>query len=118
MNTSAPTAPYVPISLAQYKHYKKTRFHKLAIECRVAQVAINRGVKVSQDGTVYSEFLAQVRSQPKVWQAAKHAQKSLPQDVFESIQAMFSDEKEDFFESVDFFESIEAMPVFAGTSFE
>ena len=31
---------------------------------------------------------------------------------------MFSDEKEDFFESVDFFESIEAMPVFAGTSFE
>ena len=31
---------------------------------------------------------------------------------------MFSDEKEDFYESVDFFESAEAMPVFAGTSFE
>ena len=44
--------------------------------------------------------------------------KGLPQDVVESIQAMFSDEKEDFFESVDFFESIEAIPVFAGTSFE
>ena len=84
----------------------------------MAQLAIDKGVKVSRHGTVYSEFLAQVRSQPKVWQAVKHAQKSLPQDVFESIQAMFSDEKEDFFESVDFFESAEAMPVFAGTSFE
>ena len=59
-NTSSHDAPYVPISFAQYKHYKKTQFHKLAIECRVTQVAINKGVKVSQDGTVYSEFLAQV----------------------------------------------------------
>ena len=58
---------------------------------------------------MYSEFLTQVQSQPQVWEAVKHTQKGLPQDVFESIQAMFSDEKEDFFESVDFFESIEAM---------
>ena len=35
----------------------------------MAQLAIDKGVKVSQDGTVYSEFLAQVRSQTKVWQA-------------------------------------------------
>ena len=91
---------------------------KLAIECRVAQLAIDKGVKSSRDGTRYSEFLAQVQSQPKVWQAVKHAQKSLPRVAFESIQAMFSDEKEEFFESVDFFESAEAMPVFAGTSFE
>ena len=55
-----------------------------------------------------------------MWEAVKHTQKDLPQDAFESIQAMFSDEKEDFLESVDFFESIEATPVFAGTiaSFE
>ena len=105
----------------------KTRFDihseekrcRLAIECRVAQLAIDKGVKSSRDGTLYSEFLAQVQSQPAVWEAVKHTQKGLPQDVFESIQAMFSDEKEDFFESVDFFESIEAIiPVFAGTSFE
>ena len=84
----------------------------------MAQLAIDKGVKSSRDGTLYSEFLTQVQSQPKVWEAVKHTQKGLPQDVFESIQAMFSDEKEDFFESVDFFESIEAMPVFAGTSFD
>ena len=93
---------------------------RLAIECRVAQLAIDKGlgVKSSRDGTLYSEFLAQVQSQPKVWEAVKHTQKGLPQDVFESIQAMFSDKKEDFFESMDFCESIKAMPVFAGTSFE
>ena len=80
----------------------------------MAQLAIDKGVKVSRDGTLYSECLAHVRSQPKVWQAVKHAQKSLPHDVFESIQAMFSGagEKEDVFKSV------EAMHVFAGTSFE
>ena len=56
----------------------------------MAQLAIDKGVKVSQDGTVYSEFLAQVRSQPKVWETVQHAQKSLPQDVSKSIEAMFS----------------------------
>ena len=30
----------------------------------MAQLAVNKGVKVSQDGTVYSEFL----TQPAVWQ--------------------------------------------------
>ena len=34
-NTSSPDAPYVPISLAQHKHHKETRLHKLAIECRL-----------------------------------------------------------------------------------
>ena len=121
-NTSAPSAPYVPISLAQYKQQKETRFAirseegrcKLAIESRVAQLAIDKGAKVSQDGTVHSEFLAQVRSQPKVWESVKHAQKSLPQDASKSIEAMFSGagEKEDAFGSA------EAMPVFAETSFE
>ena len=116
-NTSPPTAPYVPISLAQYKQQKKTRFHKLAIECRVAQVAIDKGVKVySQDGTVYSEFLAQVRSQPTVWRDVQLAQKSLPQDVSKSIEAMFSGAGKKLKEG--FFESVEAMTVFAGTSFE
>ena len=78
------------------------------------QLAIDKGVKVSQDGTVYSEFLAQVRSQPKVWRDVKHAQKSLSHDVFESIEATFSGAglKEDVFESV------EAMPMFAGASRE
>ena len=134
-NTSASTDQYVPIpwsvppvSAASWalKGDVKTRFAihseekrcKLAIECRVAQLAIDKGVKSSRDGTLCSEFPAQVQSQPKVWEAVKRAQKSLPQDVFESIQAMFSDEKEDFLESVDFFESVEAMPVFAGTIFE
>ena len=53
-----------------------------------------------------------------MWEAVKHTQKDLPLDVFESIQAMFADEKKEFFESVDFLESIEAMPVFAGPGFE
>ena len=39
---------------------------KLAVECRVAQLAIDKDIKFSQDGTLYSEFLAQVRSQPNV----------------------------------------------------
>ena len=110
---------YVPISLAQHKHHKETRFHKVAIECRVAQVAINKGVKVSQDGTVYSEFLAQVRSQPTVWQDVQRAQKSLPQNVSKSIEAMFSGagRKEGFFESVTF-AGVPARNVFAGTSVE
>ena len=69
---------------------KKNQFRKLAIECRVAQVTANKGVKVSQDGTVYSEFLTQVQSQPDVWQGVLHAQKSLPTDVSKSIEAMFS----------------------------
>ena len=52
--------------------------------------------------TLYSDFLAQVRSQPKVWRDVhvKNTQKELPQDVFESIKAVFSgaDAKEDVFE--------------------
>ena len=84
----------------------------------MAQLAIDKGVKSSRDGTLYCEFLAQVQSQPKVWEAVKHTQKDSPLDVFESIQAMFTDEKKEFFDSVDFLESIEAMPVFVGTSFE
>jgi hypothetical protein len=67
--------------LEKYKlssDYQKNRFHKLAIECRVAQVAANKGIKISQDGTVYSEFLTQVQSKPGVWQGVLHAQKSLP----------------------------------------
>ena len=56
----------------------------------MAQVAANKGIKVSQDGTVYSEFLTQVQSKPEVWQGVLHAQKSLPTDVSKSIEAMFS----------------------------
>ena len=68
---------------------------------------------------MYSEFLAQVRSQPTVWQDVQRAQKSLPQDVSKSIEAMFSGagRKEGFFESVTF-AGVPAMNVFAGTSFE
>ena len=69
---------------------QENQFCKLAIECRVAQVAVNKGIKVSQDGTVYSEFLTQVQSKPEVWQGVLHAQKSLPTDVSKSIEAMFS----------------------------
>ena len=50
---------------------------RLAIECRVAQLAIDKGVKCSRDGTLYCEFLAQVQSQPKVWEAVKHTHKRL-----------------------------------------
>ena len=56
----------------------------------MAQVAANKGVKVSQDGTVYSEFLTQVQSKPEVWQGVLHAQKSLPIEVSKSIEAMFT----------------------------
>ena len=94
-NTSAPTDQYVPIPWSvppasaaswtlkgdvktQFAIYSEERRCKLAIECRVTQLTIDKGVKVSRDGTVYSEFLAQVRSQPKVWQAVKHIQKELP----------------------------------------
>ena len=52
----------------------------------MAQLAVNKGVKVSQDGTVYSEFLTQVQSQPEVWQGVLHAQKSLPRDVSKSMK--------------------------------
>ena len=71
----------------------------------MAQLAVEKGVEVSQDGTVYSEFLEQIRSQPKVARAVKQAQKSLPHDVFASIEAMFSgaSQKDDVFET--FFES-------------
>ena len=134
-DTSASTDQYVPIpwyvppvsaAFWALKGDVKTRFAihsedtrcKLAIECRVAQLAIDKGVKSSRDGTLHSEFLAQVQSQPKVWQSVKHTQKSLPQDAFDRIKAMFSDKKENFSERVDFFESVEAMPVFAGTSLE
>ena len=78
----------------------------------MAQLAVEKGVEVSQDGTVYSEFLEQIRSQPKVARAVKQAQKSLPHDVFASIAAMFSGAgRKD-----DVFESIEAMPMFSGAS--
>ena len=82
----------------------------------MAQVAVNKGVKVSQDGTVYSEFLAQVRSQPTVWQDVQRAQKSLPRDVAKSIEVMFSSagRKEGFFESVTF-AGVPAMNVFEST---
>ena len=81
---------------------QENQFRKLAIECRVAQLAVNKGVKVSQDGTVYSEFLTQVQSQPEVWQGVLHAQKSLPRDVSKSIEAMFSStgRKKGFLESI------------------
>ena len=81
--------------LEKYKlssDYQKNRFHKLAIECRVAQVAANKGIKVSQDGTVYSEFLTQVQSKPEVWQGVLHAQKSSPTEVSNSIEAIFTSE--------------------------
>ena len=115
-NTSSPDAPYVPISLAQHKHHKETQFHKLAIECRVAQVAVNKGVKVSQDGTVHSEFLAQVQSQPTVWQGVLHAQKSLPRDVSKSIEAMFSSagKEKGLFESATY-AGVPARKVFEST---
>ena len=49
-----------------------------------------------------------------MWQDVQRAQKRLPQDVSKSIEAMFSGagRKEGFFDSV------EAINVFAGTSFE
>ena len=85
----------------------------------MAQLAIDKGVKCSRDGTLYCEFLAQVQSQPKVWEVVKHTQKDLPPDVFESIQAMFTDEKREFGEGVDFLENIlHNSTVFAETSFE
>ena len=108
----------------------------------MAQLAIEKGIKFSQDGTLYSECLAHVRSQPKVWKAVKHIriQKELPQDVFESIKAiaMFSRSgagaKEDALEmsrrpvialankyklrreGTDSSKSSEATPVFSGTN--
>ena len=129
-NTSAPSAPSVPwfVPAASAASWampgdEKTRFEfaihdeesrcKLAIECKVAQLAVEKGVEVS-DGTVYSEFLEQIRSQPNVARAVKQAQKSLPHDVFASIEAMFSGAgRKD-----DVFESIEAMPMFSGVSRE
>ena len=80
----------------------------------MAQLTLDKGITVSQDGTVYSEFLVEVRSQTKVWQAVKHEQKSLPQDVFESIKATFSGAGA----REDVVESVEAMPEVAGTSFQ
>ena len=58
----------------------------------MAQVAANKGIKISQDGTVYSEFLTRVQSKPEVWQGVLHAQKSLPTEVSNSIEAMFTSE--------------------------
>ena len=69
---------------------QENRFHKLAVECRIAQVAARKGIKTSQDGSVYSEFLTQVQSMPEVWQGVLHAQKSLPTEVSKSIEAMFT----------------------------
>ena len=85
----------------------------------MAQLAIDKGVKCSRDGTLYCEILAKFQSQPKVWEVIKHTQKDLPPDVFESIQAMFTDEKREFGEGVDFLENIlHNSTVFAETSSE
>ena len=82
----------------------------------MAQLAVNKGVKVSQDGTVYSEFLTQVQSQPAVWQGVLHAQKSLPRDVSKSIEAMFSStgRKKGFLESITY-AGVSARKVFENT---
>ena len=69
---------------------QENRFHKLAVECRIAQVAAKKGIKTSQDGSVYSEFLTQVQSMPEVWQGVLHAQKGLPTEISNSIEAMFT----------------------------
>jgi hypothetical protein len=58
----------------------------------VAQVAANKGIKISQDGTVYSEFLTRVQSKPEVWQGVLHAQKRSPTEVSNSIEAIFTSE--------------------------
>ena len=72
--------------------------------------------KVSQNGTVYSEFLTQVQSQPAVWQGVLHAQKSLPRDVSKSIEAMFSStgRKKGFLESITY-AGVSARKVFENT---
>ena len=69
-------------------HYP--RFHKLAIQCKVAHVAASKGVKMSQDGTVYSELLTRVQSKPEVWKGMVYALERLPTEVSNSIEAMFT----------------------------
>ena len=63
---------------------------------------LNLGLNLGSAFGVYSEFIAQARSQPTVWQDVQRAQKSLPRDVSKSIEAMFSSagRKKGFSESI------------------
>ena len=78
------------------------RFPKLAIQCKVAQAAASKGIKMSQDGTVYSEFLTRVQSKPEVWKGMVYALERLPTEVSNSIEAMFTSEcrKKGFLNSI------------------
>ena len=60
--------------------------------------------------------IAQVQSQPAVWQGVQRAQKSLPRDVAKSIETMFSgaDRKKWFFESTTY-AGVPARKVFEST---